>query len=167
MKKITHDNLQASFAGESQAHIRYSVFAERAKKDGLGNIARLFEAAAASEQIHAGKHLEAMDGVQDTPSNLTAAAGGEEFEIEEMYPSYISIAERQAEKKAMRTMNNALQAEKIHLALYRKAAEDLSAGKDISKVDYYVCPVCGYTMEGEPPDICPVCGARHELFAKF
>jgi rubrerythrin len=167
MKKITYGNLQNSFAGESQAHIRYSIFAEQAKKDGLANIARLFEAAAASEQIHAGNHLKAMDGVQDTASNLTVAAGGEDFEIEEMYPSYIAIAERQAEKKAMRTMNNALQAEKIHLALYRKAAEDLSSGKDIGKVDYSVCPVCGYTMEGEPPDVCPVCGARHETFIKF
>lgn len=167
MKKITFGNLQASFAGESQAHIRYTIFAQQAQKDGLANIARLFEAAAASEQIHAGNHLRAMDGVQDTASNLTVAAGGEDFEIEEMYPAYIAIAEKQAEKKAMRTMNNALQAEKVHLALYRKAAEDLSAGKDIGRVDYSVCPVCGYTMEGEAPDVCPICGARHETFVKF
>jgi rubrerythrin len=167
MKKITNSNLQSAFAGESQAHIRYANFAERAVKDGLANVARLFEAASASEQIHAGNHLKALDGVQDTPSNLTAAAGGEEFEIEEMYPTYIATAEQQAEKKAQRSMNNALQAEKIHLALYRRAAEDLTAGKDIEKVDYYVCPVCGYTMEGVPPDVCPVCGAKHELFRKF
>jgi rubrerythrin len=167
MKKITNSSLQNAFAGESQAHIRYEIFSERAKKDGLTNIARLFEAAAASEKIHAGNHLKALDGVQDTPSNLTAAAGGEEFEIEEMYPAYIAIAEQQAEKKAQRSMNNALQAEKIHLALYRRAASDLAAGKDIGKADYYVCPVCGYTMEGDPPDVCPVCGAKHELFSKF
>jgi rubrerythrin len=167
MKKITYSNLQNAFAGESQAHIRYTIFAERAKKDGLSNIARLFKAAAASEEIHAGNHLKALDGVQDTPSNLTAAAGGEDFEIEEMYPSYITIAEQQAEMKAQRTMKNALEAEKIHLGLYRKAATDLTAGKDIGQVDYYVCPVCGYTMEGTPPDVCPVCGAKHELFVKF
>jgi rubrerythrin len=167
MKKITFANLQNAFSGESQAHIRYSIFAEQARKDGLLNIARLFEAAAASEEVHAGNHLKAMDGIQDTASNLTAAAGGEDFEIEEMYPSYIATAERQAENKAMRTMNNALLAEKIHLALYRRASEDLSSGKDIAKTDYYVCPVCGYTMEGEPPDICPICGAKHELFRKY
>ncbi len=167
MKKITYSNLQNAFAGESQAHIRYVNFSEKAKKDGLANIARLFEAAAASEEIHAGNHLKAMEGIQDTPSNLTAAAAGEDFEIEEMYPSYIAIAEQQAEMKAQRTMNNALQAEKIHLGLYRRAATDLSAGKDIGKVDYYVCPVCGYTMEGDPPDVCPVCGAKHELFSKY
>ncbi|MBN2085951.1 MAG: rubrerythrin family protein [Anaerolineales bacterium] len=167
MKKITNSNLQNAFAGESQAHIRYANFAERAQKDGLPNIARLFEAASASEKIHAGNHLKALDGVQDSPSNLTSAAGGEDFEIEEMYPAYIAIAEQQAEKKAQRTMNNALQAEKIHLALYRRAAADLSAGKDIGTVDYYVCPVCGYTMEGDPPDVCPVCGAKHETFRKY
>jgi rubrerythrin len=167
LKKMTFANLQSAFAGESQAYIRYSSFAEQARKDGLANVARLFEAAAASEEIHAGNHLKALDGVQDTASNLTAAAGGEDFEIEEMYPSYIAIAERQAEKKAMRTMNNALQAEKIHLALYRHASEDLSAGQDIAQTDYYVCPVCGYTMEGEPPDVCPICGAKRELFRRF
>ncbi|MGB7539605.1 MAG: rubrerythrin family protein [Anaerolineales bacterium] len=167
MKKITNVNLQSAFAGESQAHIRYTYFAECAKKDGLANIARLFEAAAASEQIHAGNHLKALDGIQDTPSNLTAAAGGEEFEIEEMYPSYITIAEQQAEKRALRSMQHALQAEKIHLALYRSASANLSAGKDIGAVDYYVCPVCGYTMEGVAPDVCPVCGTKHEVFKKY
>ncbi len=167
MKKITNSNLQSAFAGESQAHIRYTFFSECAKKDGLENIARLFEAAAASEQIHAGNHLKALDGIQDTPSNLTAAAGGEEFEIEEMYPSYMVIAEQQAEKRAHRSMQNALQAEKIHLGLYRNASANLSAGKDIGRVEYYVCPVCGFTMEGTPPDVCPVCGAKHEMFKLY
>ena len=167
MRKITNSNLQTAFAGESQAHIRYLYFAECAKKDGLANIARLFEAAPASEQIHAGNHLKALDGIQDTPSNLTAAAGGEEFEIEEMYPSYMAIAEQQAEKKAHRSMQHALQAEKVHLGLYRNASANLSAGKDIGAVEYYVCPVCGFTMEGDPPDICPVCGGRHENFRRF
>jgi rubrerythrin len=167
MKKITNDNLQAAFAGESQAHIRYLYFAETAKKEGLDNIARLFAAAALSEQIHAGNHLKALDGIQDTPSNLTAAAGGEDFEIEEMYPSYITIAEQQAEKRAQRSMQNALQTEKVHLGLYRSASTNLSAGKDIQEMEYYVCPVCGFTMEGIAPDVCPVCGAKHEVFKKF
>ncbi len=167
MKKITNDNLQSAFAGESQAHVRYTYFSECAKKEGLANIARLFEAAAASEQIHAGNHLKALDGIQDTPSNLTAAAGGEEFEIDEMYPSYMAIAEQQSEKRAHRSMQHALQAEKVHLGLYRNASVELAAGKDIGGVDYYVCPVCGFTMEGTPPDVCPVCGGRHENFQKF
>jgi rubrerythrin len=167
MKKMTNSNLQSSLAGESQAHIRYRNFADRARKDGFPNTGRLFEAAAASEQIHAGNHLRALDGIQETAANLSAAADGEDFEIEEMYPSYIAIAERQEEKKARQTMNNALQAERVHLDLYRRAAKEVSAGKDIERTEYYVCPLCGFTMEGNPPDVCPVCGTKHELFVKF
>jgi rubrerythrin len=167
MKKMTNTNLQNAFAGESQAHIRYRSFADRAKKDGFPNVGRLFEAAAASEQIHAGNHLRALAGIQETAANLSVAAGGEDFEIEEMYPSYIAIAERQEEKKACQTMNNALQAEKVHLDLYRRAAKEVSAGKDMYQTEYYVCSFCGFTMEGNPPDVCPVCGTKHELFMKF
>jgi rubrerythrin len=84
-----------------------------------------------------------------------------------MYPSYLSVAELQAEAKAKRSMHAALEAEKVHAALYKKAAADLSAGKDIAETAYYVCPVCGFTMEGTPPDVCPICGAKHDLFRKF
>jgi rubrerythrin len=164
---MTNSNLQNAFAGESQAHIRYRNFADRAKKEGFPNVGRLFEAASASERIHAGNHLRALDGIQESALNLTTAAGGEEFEIEEMYPSYIAIAERQEEAKARHSMDNALQAEKVHLDLYRRATREVSAGKDIGRMEYYVCPVCGFTMEGNPPDVCPVCGAKHDLFMKF
>jgi rubrerythrin len=167
MRKMTNSNLQNAFAGESQAHIRYRNFADRAKKDGFPNVGRLFEAAAASERVHAGNHLRALDGILETASNLGAAADGENFEIEEMYPAYIAIAEQQDEKKARQSMHRALQAEKVHLDLYRRAASEVSAGKDIGRTDYFVCPVCGFTMEGNTPDVCPVCGTKHELFLKI
>jgi rubrerythrin len=98
---------------------------------------------------------------------LTVAAGGEDFEIQEMYPTYIAIAELQEEKQARKSMNSALQAEKVHLDLYRRAGREVSAGKDIGSKEYYVCPVCGFTMEGNPPDVCPVCGTKHDRFLKF
>jgi len=167
MKKITKSNLENALAGESQAHIRYEKFSDRAEKDGYPNVGRLFEAAAASERVHAGNHLRALDGIQETASNLAAASGGENFEIEEMYPSYIAVAELQDEKKARESMHRALQAEKVHLDLYRRAASDVAAGKDIGRTDYYVCPVCGFTMEGNAPDVCPVCGTKHERFLKI
>jgi rubrerythrin len=167
MKKMTNANLQNAFAGESQAHVRYQNFADRAKADGFPNVGRLFEAAAASEQIHAGNHLRALDGIQESSSNLTVAAGGEDFEIQEMYPTYIAIAELQEEKQARKSMNYALQAEKVHLDLYRRAGREVSAGKDIGSKEYYVCPVCGFTMEGNPSDVCPVCGTKHDRFLKF
>jgi rubrerythrin len=167
MKKMTLSNSQAAYAGESQAHVRYLNFAERARTDGLANVARLFEAASYSEQIHASAHLKAQDAVQDTAANLTVAAGGEDFEIEDMYPAYISVAELQGEAKAARPMQRALAAEKIHSALYKKAGKDVAGGKDIANVAYYVCPVCGFTMEGDAPDVCPICGVKHDLFTKF
>jgi rubrerythrin len=167
MKKMTHTNVQDAYAGESQAHMRYLNFAERARKEGFVNIARLFEAASFSEQVHASTHLNAMDGVQSTSANLATAAGGEQFEIEEMYPVYIDVAKLQGEAKPERSMQRALAAEKIHFNLYQKAAVDSSAGKDIEAVAYYVCPVCGFTMEGEAPDVCPICGVKHELFKKY
>ncbi len=167
MKKMTNSNLQNAFAGESQAHIRYGNFADRARKDGFPNVARLFEAAAASERIHAGNHLRALDGIQETVSNLAAAADGENFEIEEMYPAYITVAEQQDEKKANQSMHRALQAEKVHFQLYRRAAAEVSTGKDIASTEYFICPICGFTMEGTPPDVCPVCGTKHEKFVKI
>jgi rubrerythrin len=167
MKNITKENLQAALSGESQAHVRYWNFAERARKDGMSNIARLFEAASASELIHATAHLRNLDGLKDTPANLEAAVGGENFEVAEMYPAYMAVADLQEEKGACRSFHNALEAEKVHAGLYRKALEAARAGKDIPETAYYVCPVCGYTMEGEPPDVCPVCGARHETFKRY
>lgn len=167
MKIMTQSNLQNALAGESQAHIRYLNFAERARKEGFPNIARLFEAASASEHVHASNHLKNLDGVKDTSVNLAAAVSGEEFEIDEMYPAYLAVAELQQEKNAQRSFHNALEAEKVHAGLYRKASQGIGSGKDIPEVAYYICPVCGYTMEGEPPDVCPVCGAKHDLFKRY
>jgi rubrerythrin len=166
MKKMTGINLQTAFAGESQAHIRYRNFADRARKDGLPNVARLFEAAAASERIHAGNHLKALEGIQATAANLAAAADGENFEVEDMYPAYLAEAERQEEQPAARSMHRALEAEKVHLDLYRRAGSAVAAGTDIGPVEYYICPICGFTMEGPPPDVCPFCGTKHEAFIK-
>jgi rubrerythrin len=88
MKQMTEDNLEAAFAGESQAHLKYTNFAERAEKEGRPNVARLFHAAALSERIHASSHLRALGGIDDTLANLAVAIEGETFEVEEMYPAY-------------------------------------------------------------------------------
>jgi rubrerythrin len=167
MKKISEDKLKDAFAGESQAHVRYLNFAERAEKDGHANVARLFQAAAFSEQIHAGNHLRALDGIQTTVANLEGAIGGETFEVEEMYPAYKAVAEAEGEKKAVRSMDWALQAERVHAALFTRAKQTVEAGKDLEAAPIWVCSVCGFTMEDEMPDVCPVCGARHEKFRSF
>ena len=167
MKHMTEENLKAAFAGESQAHMKYTNFAERAEKEGRPNVARLFHATAFAERVHASNHLRALSGVEDTASNLTTAIGGETFEVDEMYPAYKAVAEVQAEPKALRSMDWALQAEVVHADLYTQARKAVQAGKDIEAQPIFVCTVCGFTGEGEAPDVCPVCGAKHEKFRTF
>jgi rubrerythrin len=99
--------------------------------------------------------------------NLGAAIGGETFEVEQMYPEYMAVAEKQGEKKALRSMRWALEAEKAHAKVYGEAKQAVEAGKDMGAVDIWVCPACGFTMEGVPPDECPVCGTLKGEFRKF
>lgn len=167
MKKMTEANLQAAFAGESQAHMKYVNFAEAARRERLPNIARVFEAAAYAEQVHATNHLRALGGIHDTVGNLQTGIDGESFEIEEMYPAYKAVAEAQGEKAAVRPMHWALEAEKVHLDLYRGAKKKAEAKQDIEAKDIWVCTVCGFTAEGDVPDVCPLCGAKHDKFRKF
>jgi rubrerythrin len=167
MKKMTEANLWAAFAGESQAHMKYLNFAEKARREKLPNIARLFEAAAFAEQIHASGHLRTLGGVGDTVANLGAGVDGEVFEIDEMYPAYMAVADAQGEPKAKRSMSWAYEAEKVHAKAYKTAKKKAEAKQDIGAEDIWVCESCGYTMEGKAPDVCPICGVKHEKFRKF
>jgi rubrerythrin len=160
------DNLRDAFAGESQANRRYLAFAKKAEQDGYPQAARLFRAAAEAETVHAHNHLRIMGGIKSTQENLQEAIGGETFEYKEMYPGYIKMAAAEGNKEAGWSFNVANKVEEIHAGLYRKAADALKAGKDAAKVDYYVCRVCGNTVEGSPPDKCPICGAPKTAFNK-
>ncbi len=165
MKTMTTKNLQDAFAGESQAHMKYMVFADQAEREGLPNVARLFRAASYSEQMHATAHLRALGGVNATPKNLEAAQGGEDFEVAEMYPAFMAAAKEQEEKAAFASMDRALQAEKVHSKLYGRARETVGAKKDLDLATIFVCETCGFTIEGASPDKCPVCGGTR--FRKF
>ncbi len=167
MKDMTATFLREAFAGESQAHLRYLVYADVAEREGLPNTARLFRAASLSEQIHATNHLRVLGGVGTTAQNLKAAFGGENFEVAEMYPAYSEVARLQEEKGALTTMTRALEAEKVHAKLYSQAERSVETNKDVELKDVYVCEACGYTMEGDMPDRCPICGAVHTRFKKF
>jgi rubrerythrin len=161
-KSVEH--LKAAFAGESQANRRYTAFAKKADEDGYPQVAKLFRAAAAAETVHALSHFKALGEIKSTAENLQAAIGGENYEAVTMYPEFIQDAEAEGEKKALTSFRWAWEVEKVHEMLYRKALDGLKG--DLPEVDYYVCPVCGYTHEGTPPDRCPVCntpGKRFEL----
>ncbi len=168
MKEMTKSNLAAAFAGESQAHMKYTVFGDVAEREGLPNVARLFRAAAYSEQMHASAHLRALGGVSTTDKNLEAALGGENFEVAEMYPAYMEVAKLQEEAAALRSRTRANEAEKVHSALYNKACGSVAAKQDVELKSVFVCETCGFTIEageGEEPQRCPICGAIH--FRKF
>jgi rubrerythrin len=163
----TIDDLKAAFAGESQANRKYLAFAKKAEEEGFPQVARLFRAVAAAETIHAHNHFKAMDGVKSTAENLQAANTGENYEVVSMYPPMLAEAEAEGDKRAARSFRWALEVEKIHEALYRKAAEIQAKGKDALAVEYYVCPICGYTVEGPMEGKCPVCGAPGEKFERI
>jgi rubrerythrin len=167
MRKMTEVNVKDALAGESQAHIKYLAFSAKAASENLPNVARVFKATAYSEQVHATNHLKTLTGVGTTAENLGGAIGGENFEIEEMYPAYVKVAELQGEKTALTFLNYALAAEKVHARIYGKAKASVDTGKDIEAVPVHVCSVCGFTMEGDAPDACPVCGAPKGKFITF
>ena len=143
MKKMTEKNLRDAFAGESQAHMKYLAFSKKANDEGKLNVSRLFKAIAFAEQVHATNHLKALGDLGDTSENLQSAINGENFEMEEMYPAYDAVAKLQTEKEAIRSIHYAIEAEKIHSAMYTEAKESVKQGKDIEIGDVFICPVCG------------------------
>ena len=167
MHKMTQANVEAAFAGESQAHMKYLAFSARAEKDGFANVARLFKAVAYAEQVHATNHLKVLGNLGKTTDNLGAAIGGETYEVDEMYPAFTAVAELQEEKGAVRANNWAMEAEKVHAGMYGTARAAVEGGNDVALGQVYVCSVCGWTGEGEPPDECPLCKAKKEKFHVF
>lgn len=181
MHEMTEQHMINAFGGESMAHMRYRHFADHAEKEGLANVARLWRAVSRAEYIHAGdhyrelKHLEGgfvansagTFGPGDVLKNLELSIMGEQFEVEEMYPAYMAVADMQGEKSAYRSFEWSYKTEKMHLALFQKAKEAVQAGRDVDLGPVQVCSVCGYTVEGEAPDKCPVCGAVKAKFEAY
>jgi len=163
----TEKNLEDAFAGESMANRKYIAFAKKAEEEGFKNAARIFRTAAESETIHAMNHLRAMDAIKSTLENLKTALEGETYEKLEMYPKFIEEAEKEGNKKAERTFKWAIEAEKVHADLYSRALKAVEGGRDVEISDLYICEICGYTVEGEIPERCPVCGAKKESFRKI
>jgi rubrerythrin len=159
----TEKNLLEAFAGESQANRKYLAFADKADAEGHKQVAKLFRAAAAAETVHAHAHLRVLGGIKSTKENLHEAINGETHEFTSMYPQMIEEASSEGFDPALRSFSFANTVEKVHADLYQKAFGNL--GKN-QAVDYYVCRVCGNTIEGEPHGPCPVCQAGPVAFFK-
>ena len=178
---MTADFLHSAYGGESMAHMRYLIWGDMAKKEGFPNIAKLFEAIAYAERIHAGNHFNEIGG-EITPSTVTAggvfgpcktvdnlegAIMGELHEVDQMYPVYLNAAKFQNEPGAERSFHFALEAEKIHAKLFKDAQDAAKQGKDAQLDSVYICPVCGHTVLNGAPDQCPICGVKKDMFKKF
>jgi len=161
------DNLQAAFAGESQANRKYTAFSRKAESEGHVQVAKLFRAAAESETVHALNHLRVMKGIGTTLDNLKAAMEGEVYEHTKMYPEFIQVSESENRSDARLTFHYANEAEKRHAKFYQDAAEAVRSGKDLPAVEYFVCQTCGFTTEKEAPDKCPVCGSLKRQFKRI
>jgi len=162
----TTENLQAAFAGESQANRKYLAFAKQAEADGFPRIAKLFRAAAEAETVHAHAHLRVLGGVADTGSNLQAAIAGEGFEFKEMYPKFLAEAQEEGNRGATISFRNALAVEEVHHTLYSDGLAAYGSGKDLPEGAVFVCGVCGMTVWGAAPDKCPICGAPKAKFSE-
>jgi rubrerythrin len=163
----TSENLKAAFAGESQASRKYLYFAEKADKDGQPRIARLFRAASDAETVHARNHLNAMNGIGSVADNLKEAVEGEHYEFTDMYPGFITQSKADKNSAAETSFDWANRVERVHHNLYQKALKDVEAGKKAEVKMFWVCQNCGNTVEGDAPEVCPICGKPKSWFKKI
>ena len=169
----TEQNLLKAFAGESQARMRYDYFAKQAKKEGLENIAAMFEETAINELEHAKQFFSYLDGhpveitatypagkVGSTLENLKAAAEGENEEWTDLYPEFAKVAEEEGFKKVAVLFKNIAKVEKAHEERYAKLYKNLEEGKVFEKEEKvtWKCRKCGYLHEStKAPKNCPIC----------
>ena len=166
MSKTT-ENLKAAFAGESQARNKYTFFAEVAREEGYHYIAKIFEETAFNEMQHAKDHLKLLDGIGDTLANLKEAMGGEDYEVENMYPQMAKEAEEEGQTMAKIAFEQVAKIEAHHRERYRKLLELVESGKVYEREEAikWKCGVCGYVHEGtEPPAKCPACKHAREFY---
>lgn len=174
----TLENLKAAVCGETGASAKYTAFAAAAKEQGYNQIARLFEATAAAEQIHIAMEAAlitavepdyvkpeppAAEGIQ-TDLNLISGALGEIYETSDMYPAFIAKAAEEGETKAVQVFTRAKLAEAVHAEQYLAAYNDIDADDEDT---YYLCPVCGYIHKGEDFEKCPICFVPKAKFRAF
>lgn len=159
----TLKNLMEAFSGESQANRKYLAYSKKAEADGKKNAAKLFKAAADAETLHALKHFEVAGKINSTTDNLKDAVIGETHEYKEMYPDFVTEAEADGIKDAVRTFTFAMKAEAVHAKLYQEALDNLD---QTDEVFYYLCPVCG-NIEKSIPKNCPICGVPGTKFIKY
>ena len=163
----TEENLQAAFAGESQARNKYTYFAEVATKEGYRYIAKILKEVADNEKYHALEELKLLFRERTTVQNLKEAIEGEKYESEEMYPRFAQEAEVEGNRPAEILFTQISKIEKEHRARFEKLLSMVESGTVFKreKPIKWKCSICGYTYEGqEPPNRCPYCKSPKEYY---
>ena len=163
----TEKNLEAAFAGESQARNKYTYFASKAKKEGFEQIAELFQKTADNEKEHAKLWFKELEGIGDTAQNLAAAADGENYEWTDMYEGCAKTAEEEGFTDLARKFRMVAAIEKRHEERYRALLHNVEAQEVFAKssVTVWECRNCGHIVVGEKaPEVCPVCAHPQAYF---
>ena len=163
----TEKNLQAAFAGESQARNKYTYFASRAKKDGFEQIAALFLKTADNEKEHAKLWFKELGGIGDTAQNLLAAAEGENYEWTDMYEDFARTAEAEGFEDLAKKFRLVGAIEKHHEERYRALLRNVEMQEVFAKseIKIWECRNCGHIVVGEKaPDVCPTCNHPQSYF---
>lgn len=165
----TEKNLEAAFAGESQARNKYTYFASKAKKDGYEQIAAIFLETAENEKEHAKLWYKELHGgaVEDTVTNLEAAADGENYEWTDMYKGFAETAREEGFEELAKRFEGVAAIEKAHEERYRKLLANIKDKKVFSRDGdaIWVCRNCGHIVVGkDAPEVCPVCSHPQSFF---
>ncbi len=163
----TEKNLEAAFAGESQARNKYTYFASVAKKEGFEQMAEIFLKTADNEKEHAKMWFKELKGIGNTAQNLEAAADGENYEWTDMYDSFAKTAEEEGFKDLAEKFRMVAAIEKRHEERYRALLKNIETAQvfEKSEVKVWECRNCGHIMVGtKAPEICPVCAHPQSFF---
>ena len=163
----TAENLAAAFAGESQARNKYTYFAEVAKREGYEQLAEIFLSTARNEQEHARLWLDLLGGINDTASNLKAAAEGENYEWTDMYDGFARTADAEGFPEIAAKFRLVAAIEKTHEERYRKLLSNIEMKQVFEKGEMamWECRICGHIVVGnKAPEACPVCGYAQSFF---
>lgn len=163
----TEKNLQAAFAGESQARNKYTYFASKAKKEGYEQIAALFLKTADNEKEHAKMWFKELEGIGTTAQNLAAAADGENYEWTDMYEEFAKTAEAEGFDKLAQKFRMVGEIEKTHEERYRALLHNVETAQvfEKSEVKVWECRNCGHVVIGtKAPEVCPVCDHPQSYF---
>ena len=163
----TKKNLEAAFAGESQARNKYTYFASKAKKEGYEQIAALFLKTAENEKEHAKMWFKELDGIGDTAQNLAAAAAGENFEWTDMYDGFAKTAEKEGFSELAEKFRLVAAIEKEHEERYRALLKNVETAQvfEKSEIKVWECRNCGHIAVGEKaPSVCPTCAHPQSYF---